>query len=240
MPHRVLTLKEASEFLHIAESELERLAKFDEIPHYRNGNKLVFPKIEIDAWASRELLDSSDKQLEDFHRESSKAKAHNISPGHAFIEELLPPECIEQALASKTKNRVLRDMVALAGQSGLVYAPEDLLETLVEREAMRSTALEAGVALLHPRHHDPYMFGDSFLALAHAERPIGFGAPDGEQTDIFFLVCCQADDIHLHVLARLGMMCLKTDLLDELRAAQSGAEMREIVIASELEVIKGL
>jgi len=240
VPHRVLTLQEVCDFLHLPENEVRRLAKFEEIPCFRNGDKLVFPKTELDAWASTQLLGSKDKDLERFHKNSSRAKEHDLSEGHAFLHELLHPDCIEAEFHAKTKSSVVRGMAALAENSGYVYDPEELVRSLVEREEMRSTALEMGVALLHPRHHAPYMFEDSFVALAHSFQPIGYGAPDGEQTDLFFLVCCQADNIHLHVLARISMMCIKTNVLAELREAETAREMREMVLRSEEEIIKKL
>ena len=128
----------------------------------------------------------------------------------------------------------------MAGRTGLVVYPADLLKSLEERERLGSTALAGGVALLHPLHHEPYMFEDSFVLLARAVQPVPFGSPDGELTDLFFLICCQDERIHLHLLARLCTMCHRTDLLESLRQSPDATSMREALVASEEEAIRGL
>jgi mannitol/fructose-specific phosphotransferase system IIA component (Ntr-type) len=126
----------------------------------------------------------------------------------------------------------------LAEKSGLILNPKDLLESLEERERLCSTALADGFALLHPRHHDPYMFERSFLAIGRTITPIPFGASDGKETDIFFLICCQNDRLHLHVLARLCLMCRQKKFLLHLREANNPAEVQECLRLQELEIIK--
>ena len=240
MPHRTLSLEEVSDALHIAPDDVRALVKYGEIPFERHGDRLRFRKIDIDAWASQQLLEAGNAELERFHTRSSAAKAHDLSTGHSIVDELLHLDCVAPDFRARTKDSVLRGLVSLAENSGLVYDPEDLLETLRDREAMCSTAMGHGVALVHPRHHDPYMFDDSFVALARASHPVHFGAADDQPTDLFFLICCQADNIHLHVLARISMMCRGTDLLEDLRHADSSAEMHGIVAGAEAQVLRGL
>ena len=132
-------------------------------------------------------------------------------------------------------------MVALAERTGLLTTTAaELLAALQEREALCPTALPGGLALLHPRNHDPYMFSDSFLVFGRTTHPMPFGALDGMGTDLFFLVCCQDDRIHLHVLARLFMMCSQTPLLPNLRSATDRDDMLAAILAAEAEVIRQL
>jgi PTS system nitrogen regulatory IIA component len=124
-------------------------------------------------------------------------------------------------------------MVALAETTGLLYDPRDLVDELERREQLCSTGIEGGAALLHPRFHDPYMVDDSFICAGVCAQPIPFGAPDGGKTDVFFLVCCQDDRTHLHVLARICVLCHSTELLRELRGAESEGEMYDAVVRAE-------
>jgi mannitol/fructose-specific phosphotransferase system IIA component (Ntr-type) len=131
-------------------------------------------------------------------------------------------------------------MTRVAEATGLLIERDGLLDSLLEREDLCSTALPGGLALLHPRHHDPYTFEDSFVVLGRTVQPIPFGAPDGGKTDLFFLICCQDDRIHLHVLARLSMMCCHTALVADLRACEDADEMYERILSAEREVIAAL
>jgi nitrogen PTS system EIIA component len=239
MPYRTFSLKEASEYLHLPVADLEAMVRSDEIPFDRQGDRLVFRKKDVDSWASQRILGLSAGGLKAYHKKSS-SKYHDLSKQHAIIPELMKPEYIEPALTSKTKASVVRDMAGLAVRTGLVPNAKDLLNSLEERERLLSTALAGGVALLHPRSHEPYMFDDSFIVAGRSTQALPFGSPDGATTDLFFLVCCQDDRIHLHVLARICMMAHHTSLLLELREAADAAAMYQVMVASEEEVIRSL
>jgi nitrogen PTS system EIIA component len=236
MPHRFLNMNETAAYLHLERRDLEALVKRSEIPFERQGDRILFQKRQIDAWASQRILGMSGKRLAEYHRTSS-LKHHNLSPKHALMPELLTPARINPGMPSKTKPSVVRDMVAMAEKTELLYNPADLITALKEREEMCSTAIDGGMALLHPRHHEPYMFMDSFVVLGRTTQPIPAGAPDGKPTDIFFLVCCQDDRTHLHTLARLCSMALSTAMLANLRSAHGAKAMHEVIMRSEEEAI---
>jgi mannitol/fructose-specific phosphotransferase system IIA component (Ntr-type) len=68
-------------------------------------------------------------------------------------------------------------------------------------------------------------------------QEIHFGAPDGQPTHLFFLICCQDDQLHLHTLARLCLLAQKTKLLDQLRDAPDAETMRNVILAAEQEIL---
>lgn len=239
MPYRRFDLKQAADYLHLPLADFAEMVQRGEVPCERQGTRCVFLKKELDAWASQRILGLRERRLAAYHQRTT-AKTHNLSASHAIVSELLRREVVTASLASRTKPSVLRDMVTLAEKTGLVNYPTELLASLQERERLCSTALPDGLALLHPRHHEPYAFADSFIILARTVQPIPFGAPDGEPTDIFFLICCQDDRIHLHVLARLCMMCQQTSLVADLRAAEEATAMCAAVERAEAEVIRRL
>ncbi|NCA83252.1 MAG: helix-turn-helix domain-containing protein [Opitutae bacterium] len=237
MPFRVFNLAEAAEYLQLAEEAIEELARRGEIPCERQGGRLVFRHNAIDEWASRRVLGFSDEKLSDFHRRST-AKYHDLSSEAAIVPALLKPEWIEPAMTCRSKPSVIRQMVELADRTGLLCYRDELLESLIEREKLCTTALSGGLALLHPRNHEPYMFEDSFVVIGRTLAQVPFGSPDRSTTDVFFLICCQDDRIHLHVLARLCMMCHRTSLLLELRETQDPSEWHRILVASEQQVVQ--
>ncbi len=239
MSHREFNLDEVAGYLHVSKTDVELLVRRNEIPFELKGGRKVFRRADIDAWASRRILGFSGDQLTDFHKTSS-AKAHDLSAKHAIITELVRASSIEPALTSKTKSSVIRDMVKLAERTELLNYPDDLLTGIQEREKMCSTALAGGIALLHAAVHEPYLSEDSFIALGRTLHPIPFGSPDGRTTDIFFLLCAQDDRTHLHILARICMMCYHTAMLMELREASDAATMLQILEQAEQEIIRGL
>ena len=239
MPHRVLSLDGVAHYLHIPRADVETLVKRHEIPFEKQGDRLSFRKREVDAWASQRIMRMEHGRLRDYHQRSS-VKAHDLSKKHAIVSELLSEPCIDIAMTCRTKPSVIREMVKLAETTGMVNDPAELVQSLQEREKLCSTALTRGVALLHPRHHEPYAFEDSFVCLARAVSPLPFGAVDGSLSDLFFLICCQDDRIHLHVLARICMMCSQTQLLEWVREAPDASTMHGAIEMAESEIIRGL
>ncbi|MCX7590454.1 MAG: PTS sugar transporter subunit IIA [Kiritimatiellae bacterium] len=236
MPHVWLNLEQAAEYLHMAASELGQLVKRAEIPFARRGGRIVFDRAELDAWASRRILGMGKTSLAQYHHGTS-ARTRETFASQLLMPRLFAVDRIEAALASKTKPSVLRDMVALADRTGLLTDPRDLLASLEAREQLCSTAMDGGVALLHPCRHDPHLFLDSFMVLGRTVQPVHAGAPDGKPTDIFFLICCADDRLHLHLLARICTMCQVTEVLKELRTAANAEEMFRVLTNCERAVL---
>lgn len=236
MLHVVFNLREAAGYLHLTQEDLELLMRRREVPFSIAGTRAVFKKDELEAWASRRILGLEERQLRNYHRDSHRGTVAS-SGLQPLVSDLLAANGITAALKAKTRASVLREMVRLADRTGLLIYPEDLLASLEEREALCSTALPGGVALLHPRQHDEYMFEASFLALARTPQPVPFNAPDGKRTDLFFLLCCRDDRLHLHLLSRLCMMGTQTTLIEQLRQASDACMMAAVLRETESAVI---
>jgi nitrogen PTS system EIIA component len=237
MPYRTFGLDEIAGYLHLSRSEVEGLVKNQEIPFEKHGSRLVFRKVDIDSWASRRILGLEGKRLTDYYQRSSLVTQESFRH-QALLPERLRPDFIDPALPAKTKASVLRAMALLAGKTGRVYNQEVLLAGLKAREELCSTGVPGGLALLHPRHPEPYLFESPFIVLGRTVQQIPFGAPDGGSTDLFFLIGCPDERMHLHILARLCMMAQKTEVLAELRQASTSEVMCHAMINSERAVLE--
>lgn len=237
MPHTVFNVGEVAEYLHIAQDDVKELVRSREIPFQQVGERFVFRKREIDAWASQRILGLQKQELTDYHKATTRS-SRLAAMEDSVIGQLLAPSMIAPDLTSRTKAGVIRDMVTLAEKTDLVIYPAELLASLQERERMGSTALAGGMAILHPRHHDPYAFDRSFLVLGRTIQPVPFGSPDGDTTDLFFLLCCQDDKLHLHALTRICMLSYHTSVLFDLRQADGAEEMMDLLLKAEAEVLK--
>ena len=239
MAFRQLTIQQAAARLHLTVQAIEQLVKYQEIPFALRGEEPVFVRRELDSWASQRLLGMGAGHVDDLHR-ASTAKRKTLDDHERLVPQLFQLEWIDPALQSRTKPSVLRDMVKLAGTTNLLYDDTALLRGLEEREELCSTAIDQGVAFLHSRYHDANICGASFVTLGRTVGPIFAGAADGQTTDLFFLLCCQDDALHLHVLARLCAMAHSTLLLAELRQAGTSEEMLAALVRSEEAVLKAL
>jgi excisionase family DNA binding protein len=236
MPHTKFTIDQLADYLHVARRHVERLVQEGEIPCALRGGRMLFQRDEIDAWASQRILRLPGQGLDWYHRKTMRG-TQQLFPQGALVPVLLRPDSIDLALPSKTKASVIRDLVALAERTGRVFDPRELLDSVEAREALCSTALPGGLALLHARQHQPYRFEGSFIVLGRTIQTIPFGAPDGRPTKLFFLICCQDDRFHLLILARLCLLALKTNVIAQLSAAAEPAGAYEALVAAEQAVL---
>ena len=236
MPFRTLELVEAADYLNISQENLERLVKYNDIPFERKGERIIFRKIELENWATQLLLSEPEKHLAKFHK-ASTAKRKNEAVEQGVIKTYLNDTYIDAYMECKTKPSVLYDMVELADRTGCVQLKDDLQKGVKDREKQCSTVLPGGLALLHSVYHEPYMFSSSFIVMGRTMRGIPFGAPNGQLTRLFFLICMRDDNMHLHVLSRLCMMCHHTDLLSRLEEVETSKKMYEALLAAEVEVM---
>lgn len=238
MEHQYLSEDEVAGYLNLSLEDIRGRVKCREIPFQTRGRRVVFDKGEIDEWASQRILKLPEKRLEVYHQQSSLGTAAFLHQS-AIMPQMVLPDFAAPAMRAKTKASVLRELVELADKTGRLNNPKALLESLEAREELCSTGMPGGFAMPHPRTHDSYLFESSFIVVGRSLQPINFGAPDGEPSNLFFLVCCQDDRLHLHTLARLCFMAQKTQLLAELNAASDADSIINALITAEAQAIAG-
>lgn len=236
MPYTLYSLAEVAEYLQVPPAEVEVWARRGEIPCERRGDRFVFRRGDVELWASCRLLEGEDRWARDYHLRSARAQGGAPQP---ILRTLIARDRIVMNLSSRTRASVIRDMVDLAEDTGLLNYADDLRSQIEARENESSTALAGGVALLHPGRRDPYLIEDSFLVFGRTIQSIPFGAPDGQGTDLFFLLCCRDDRLHLHALARLCRLCFHTPLIPALRAAADAEECLNALFEAERLALSG-
>ncbi|MFO7937460.1 MAG: PTS sugar transporter subunit IIA [Kiritimatiellia bacterium] len=239
MPHTMLTVSQAARHICIPEKQLRHLALQNEIPCIKKGDQFFFEHRQLDDWAQQRIMRLSPNHLKQHHLRVAAEHNRNISDDH-MLEKLLTVDRIHPELKSKTKPGLIRDMVKAASDTGLLNDEEYLHRELLAREEIGSTAIGDGAALLHNRYFDKYTFEESFIVLGRTVKPLFFGCQNGGPTDIFFLICCIDDELHLHVLARICMLIHGTELMPSLRAAETAEDMFNTLRSAEQELLREL
>ena len=235
MSREMLNLRAAAEHIRIDANELRHVAQRGEIDADKRGDEWWFEHRALDEWAQRHLLSVNTRELGERH--GALMHAMPVDERASWrVSRLFRPDAIDMDMRAKTRGGVIRDMTDLAIASGLVYDDEGLYKELVAREEAAPTAVGCGAAFLHPRYHDPYFFEDTFVAYGRTRRPVFFGAPDGEGTRHFFLICSTDHARHLQILARLAVLAHGTDLIERLDAAEDAAGAQAILAECEGEV----
>jgi PTS system nitrogen regulatory IIA component len=204
-------------YLHMMPSAVAKLAERGKLPGRRVGGEWRFAAAEIHHWLEDRIGLSDDEALVQMEGALDRA-ANSAAVEQVSIADLLKVEAIEVPLNARTRGSVITEMTQLAARTHLLWDPEKLAEAVRTREEMHSTALDNGVALLHPRRPMPAILAEAVLALGITPGGIPFGS-GGSLTDIFFLICSTSDHEHLRILARLSRVINDQDFLTSLRAA---------------------
>jgi len=213
---------------------VERMAQRGEIPCQKVGGQFRFNRAQITEWLQRTVGGMSDERLAGF--DAGMTAQRQTPQDEMVITPMLRVEAVTTNLGARTKDSTLRELVALADKTGLVLNSQELVEAVLHREELHSTAMEGGIAIPHPRRPLPYAIAEPILVVARTTQGIVFGAPDGRLTDLFFLTASEDDRHHLHILARLCRMLYHEGFVARLRAAETPQEMIELMEERELEI----
>lgn len=121
------------------------------------------------------------------------------------VSEALQQGGIHYDLPGDSPETALREVVArLDLPPGL--DPEFLLQTLLAREALGSTAFGNGIAIPHVRNPIVGPTGESAISLCFLTNPIDFNAIDGMPVTVLFTFVTPNVKAHLHLLAKLAFL----------------------------------
>jgi PTS system nitrogen regulatory IIA component len=215
-------------YLHMMPAQIARLADRGKLPGRRVGGQWRFSPPEITHWLEQRIGLSDDEELAAM--EVTLEKSDHAAPGDVDLASLLSLDNIAIPLLARTRTSVIGSMCELAAASGFLWDAEKMAQALAAREDMASTALDVGVALLHPRRPQSSILAQSVLALGVTSQGIPFGAPGGGLTDVFFLIAATSDHEHLRILARLSRIIGDPAWLASLRNASDVATARDLVL----------
>jgi len=232
MSHSTLDFSELVKYLHLHESKVKKLVDRGDIPGRKIKGEWQFSMPEVNNWLERRIGVSDEDELTDIENQFDRAAPREVQQT-VEIAKLLPMEAIAVPFLARTKESAIRSMTQLAVETGLLWDGEKMAEALRKREELHSTALDNGIAILHPRRPMPNILAETFLALGIAPSGIPFGGGFGNLTDIFFLLCSMDDQVHLRILARLSRILTAPNFLPALRDLETPALVKQLIADTE-------
>jgi PTS system nitrogen regulatory IIA component len=232
--HRDFDINRLATYLHMMPAAVLKLAERGRLPGRRVAGQWRFAAAEIHHWLEERIGLSNEGQLVEMEDALDEASPQ-ADPEEVCIAELLRREAIAVPLDARTRGSVINEMTRLAACTGLLWDSAKMAEAVRAREEMHTTALDNGVALLHPRRPMAAILAEAVLALGVAPRGIPFGG-GGSLTNIFFLICSTTDHEHLRILARLSRIINDQELLAEMRAADSPETLHALIAEREAAV----
>lgn len=143
------------------------------------------------------------------------------------LAALVPQDQILLGLKATSKRQVLHSLAQSAARVTGVDAGV-ILEALMQRERLGTTALGGGIAIPHARIPELATFNGFFARLA---KPVDFEAVDGEPVDLVFLLLAPegAGAEHLKALARIARLLRDEELCAELRRSDDPARIHALL-----------
>jgi len=220
----LLTAKQLAEYLQLSSRSIYRLLERGDVPATKIGGQWRFRKADVDQWID---LNASrlPEELNPLHVDSTS--------GYPDVNVLLDEANALIRVPAGNRDSVVRSFVSR------IRFPEaldlDLLvERVLERERLCSTAVPEGVALLHtPRNRPRLLKAHDLVALGQLEHPADFGALDGSLTDTLALILARDERHHLGLLAKMARLFREPALLQGLRSARTARAAVELVRRTE-------
>lgn len=223
-------------YLHMMPAQVSKLAERGKLPGRRIAGQWTFTRPEVSQWLEERMGLSGDEELAAMESRLRRDDAHGASV--IDLAELIPQECVAVPLAARTRASVIKAMCELAAASGRLWDVERMADAVSQRESMAPTALENGIALLHPRRPQASILGEAVVAMGITSGGIPFGGgPSGSGlTDIFILIAATSDHEYLRTLARVSRIVNDRDWVATLRAAPDAIAARELFLTRDAEI----
>ncbi|MCH2130864.1 MAG: PTS sugar transporter subunit IIA [Pirellulaceae bacterium] len=228
------TVDSLASYLHLLPAQIAKLADRGELPARKVSGQWRFSPAEIHHWMEQRMGVLDDDGLAHVEGVLERAATDSVEPIN--ITKMLPVESIAVPLAARTRGRVIQAMSQLAATSGFLWDADKMADAVRAREDMQPTALDNGVALLHPRRPIPSILGESFLAFGRTATGIPFGNSRGMLTDIFLLICSTDDRGHLRTLARISRLFTDNDFLAALRMVENAQAVHTLIANKEADL----
>jgi len=135
------------------------------------------------------------------------------------INEMLSENSFLVGLKPSSKKHILEELSKLA-EKELNISSRDILENLIKREKLGSTAVGNGIAIPHATD-DSIKKPKGFIAILRSG--LDFNANDDQPVDIIFLLLAPSNkgSQHLQALASVSRLLRNRELVSKLRGCQN-------------------
>ena len=147
-----------------------------------------------------------------------------------LLEEIISPDAVLCNAHARSKKHCLEILSELLVRSLPDISADSIFESLIERERLGCTSLDAGVAFPHCRVEG---LDRCVAAMIKLSDPIDFDATDGEPVDLVFglMVPEEVTDSHHADIDMITSLLSDAGLRSRLRAATSSSTLYKALLA---------
>ena len=146
------------------------------------------------------------------------------------VMDFLSKKAIVTDLKSTKKKDVIKELVDVLINSGEIEkrCRNKLIDALLNRESLGSTAIGQGIAIPHAKSD---CVNNLLAAFGLSKKGVDFDSLDGELAHIFFLLVAPQDSAgpHLKALARISRLLKDKYFRDTLRSCADDKDVIKII-----------
>ncbi len=136
-----------------------------------------------------------------------------------LVNNAMDPRAVLLDVTARNKEELIETMVSSLDKAGLISDRAAVLRAVLHRENEAPTGIAYGIALPHAKSEGVQK---PVIAVARLRRAVDFGAPDGLDCDLVFLIAAPADaDAYLDLAGRLSLILNDRENVEHLRQADS-------------------
>ena len=148
------------------------------------------------------------------------------------LTEILKPQNIKVPVLAKVKTEAIAELISLLADNGEVVDPKKVLDSVLEREATRTTGIGNGLAIPHGKCNGT---DHLVMAIGRPQTPIDFQAIDGRPVSLIWLLTSPPDKTgpHIHALARISRLMTIDRFRQALANAKTSQEIYDAIVQQE-------
>jgi PTS system nitrogen regulatory IIA component len=222
----LLSVPEAAKLLQVPEKTVTHWIRKESLPACKVNDEYRLNRLELLEWATDHGV-----------RFSPELFAPPESPEGQLppLSEALSAGGIHYSIPGGDKQSVLQGVVATFKLPSGVD-PDFLLQVLLAREALGTTAIGDGIAIPHVRNPILLHVSAPAINLCFLDQPIDFAAMDGKPVHTLFTLISPTVRVHLHLLSKLAYALRNEIFQAALQRRASAAEILTAVDAIESEL----
>ena len=224
-----LELQEVAGLLNVPENVLLKWVSDGKVPSYNINGSYRFNRQEIETWVMTEKV-SKDVGVDELEglKPSSGSLRYNL------FRALNNGDVFTDIEADNKQSLIRQTMQRLAPT--LRLDADVLYELFMDRENLVSTAVGNGFAIPHAR--DFLMTGHrDAVAVVFLNKPIAYGALDGQPVHTLFFLLASDDKRHLALLSKIAHLASTPALLKQLAKKPQKAELLEVIKEWETQLL---
>jgi len=151
------------------------------------------------------------------------------------ISDVLERETVIPDLQSRTKEDVIRELAENLASAHPGINDDKLIEVLMEREKLCSTAVDSGVAIPHAKLSG---ISDIVAGFGRSVEGIDYDSLDAELTHLFIILVAPETSIgaHIQLLARISKIFRNPDLRAKLMTLETKDEIYDSIIMEDAKL----